>query len=281
MDHSGMATDYPSRRAPKPAAAEASWGRPLGRPQPAPLRSDLVDSALDLVGGVVHALLEIALGLVALALGLEIGIVRELTRLLLGGALHLIDVLTHVLVPPSGMHHSVMGSMPALGADETTAAERPGHLARLPSSASMAATLSTFTASSTRAASSARMNSAISTRFTSSTANAILSASPETASTADWASAVWPAYPTDASPRPAELTSPGIRAWSWARSRTATGDSGSVSDTSTNLAARPSGVRNGCTDVPLIRSDGPTAAAKPGWRRSSCSSRPSCGVGSG
>src|SRR6476659_2658762 len=138
MDHSGMATAYPSRRAPKPAAAEASWGRPLGRPQPAPLRRDLVDSALDLVGGVVHALLEIALGLVALALGLEIGIVRELTRLLLGGALHLIDVLTHVLVPPSGMHHSVMGSMPALGADETTAAERLGHLARLPSSASRA-----------------------------------------------------------------------------------------------------------------------------------------------
>src|SRR4029078_12833956 len=56
-----------------------------------PLRSDLVDSALDLVGGGVHALLEIALGLVALALGLELGIVLELTRLLLGGALHLID----------------------------------------------------------------------------------------------------------------------------------------------------------------------------------------------
>src|SRR6476660_4756270 len=137
MDHSGMATDYPSRRAPKPAAAEASWGRPPGRPQPAPLRSDLVDSALDLVGGVVHALLEIALGLVALALGLEIGIVLELTRLLLGGALHLIDVLAHVLVPPPGMHHLVMRSMPAAGADETTDA-RPGHLARLPSSASRA-----------------------------------------------------------------------------------------------------------------------------------------------
>src|SRR6476469_154316 len=87
-----------------------------GRPQAPPLRSDLVDSALDLLGGVVHALLEIALGLVALALGLELWIVLELARLLLGGALHVIDLLTHVLVPPPGMHHSVMGSMPAGGA---------------------------------------------------------------------------------------------------------------------------------------------------------------------
>src|SRR6478752_4876873 len=115
MDHSGMATDYPSRRAPKPAAAEASWGRPLGRPQPAPLRSDLVDSALDLVGGVVHALLEIALRPVALALGLELGIVLELTRLLLGGALHLIDVLAHVLVPPPGCIIRSWGPCPQPG----------------------------------------------------------------------------------------------------------------------------------------------------------------------
>src|SRR3954447_25291982 len=110
---------------------------------------------------------------------------------------------------------------------------------------SVAATLRTFTASSTSGASSARMNNAINTRFTTSTASAILSASPETASTADWASAVWPAYSTDASPTPAELTSPGIRAWSWARSRTAAGDNGSTSETSTYLAARLSLVRNG------------------------------------
>src|SRR5436190_9805686 len=119
MDDSGMAADYPGRGTAKPRPPKTSWGRPLGRPQSAPLRSDLVDSVLDLVGGVVDALLDIALGPVALALGLELGIVLQLTRLLLGGALHLIDVLAHVVEPPPGMNHSVMGSMPAAGADET------------------------------------------------------------------------------------------------------------------------------------------------------------------
>src|SRR3954452_10717546 len=40
------------------------------------------------------------------------------------------------LLPP--IDHSVVGSMPATGPDETTGTERPGHLARLPSSASRA-----------------------------------------------------------------------------------------------------------------------------------------------